>query len=195
MNTVKFFFGFGICLFSIILLYNLMELNKLEDRYNKALQEHNRLLNEIDKDSCKIDSLQNIVDSLDNRYKLFNSPPARDAIDLINAIMQVESRGNDNAYRASEDAVGVLQIRRVMVDDVNRILARQGSIQRYTYEDRWNRIKSIEMFNIFCDYYNLTSAEEIARGWNGGPRGINNPYTLGYWNKVQIELEEGYASR
>ena len=66
--------------------------------------------------------------------------------------------------------------------------------QRKKSLDR-NRNKSIEMFNIFVDYYNLHTPEEIARCWNGGPRGINNPYTLGYWNKVEIELEEGYASR
>ena len=195
MNSIKIFFGIGICLFTVILVFNLKKLNTLESDYNKALQEQTRLLKEIDQDSCKLDSLQNVIDSLNKRYRLFNTRQGRNAIDLINAIMQVESRGNDNAYRASEDAVGVLQIRRVMVDDVNRILARQGKIQRYIYEDRWDRMKSIEMFNIFCDYYNLTDAEEIARCWNGGPRGINNPYTLGYWNKVQIELEEGYASR
>ena len=82
-----------------------------------------------------------------------------------------------------------------MVNDVNRILDRKNIDKQYTYNDRWNREKSIEMFNIFIDHYNLTTAEEMARCWNGGPRGINNPYTLGYWNKVENELEESYASR
>ena len=45
------------------------------------------------------------------------------------------------------------------------------------------------MFNIFCDYYGLTTAEEMARCWNGGPRGINNPATVGYWNKVKNRIE------
>ena len=26
------------------------------------------------------------------------------------------------------------------------------------------------MFNIFITYYNLNTAEEMARGWNGGPK-------------------------
>ena len=77
-----------------------------------------------------------------------------------------------------------------MVNDVNRILKRQGIDKRFTYFDRWNRNKSIEMFNIYVDYYNLTTAEEIARCWNGGPRGANNLNTVGYWNKVKSELDE-----
>jgi hypothetical protein len=46
------------------------------------------------------------------------------------------------------------------------------------------------MFNIFVDYYNLETAEEMARCWNGGPRGINNPATVDYWGKVKSELED-----
>ena len=54
-----------------------------------------------------------------------------------------------------------------MVDDVNRILKRKKSNISFTYNDRWSRKKSIEMFNIFITYYNLNTAEEMARGWNG----------------------------
>jgi hypothetical protein len=56
--------------------------------------------------------------------------------------------------------------------------------------DRWDRIKSVEMFTIYCDYYNLDTAEEMARCWNGGPRGIDNPATVGYWNKVKTNIEK-----
>ena len=106
----------------------------------------------------------------------------------MNAIMEVESNSNDSAYRADEDAVGCLQIRKCMVDDVNRILKRRKSDLRFTYNDRWSRDKSIYMFEIYCDYYDLTTAEEVARCWNGGPRGINNPATVRYWNKVKNEI-------
>ena len=44
------------------------------------------------------------------------------------------------------------------------------------------------MFAIYCDYYNLNTAEAMARCWNGGPRGIDNPATVGYWNKVSDKL-------
>ena len=82
--------------------------------------------------------------------------------ELINALINVESANNDNAYRSCEGAAGALQIRRTMVRDVNRILRRQKSNQQYTYEDRWNRQKSIEMFNIYCNHYNLFFALVIS---------------------------------
>ena len=64
--------------------------------------------------------------------------------EIVGAIIKVESSNNDSAYCASEDAVGCLQIRRTMVDDVNRILKRQGKDKRYVYIDRWSREKSID---------------------------------------------------
>ena len=76
-----------------------------------------------------------------------------------------------------------------MVNDINRILKRQGKTKRYTYEDRWCRVKSIEMFDVYCKHYNLNSAEEIARCWNGGPRGMNYQSTSAYWKKVQKGLD------
>ena len=107
---------------------------------------------------------------------------------LVSAIMFIESSYNDSAYRADEDAVGCLQIRKCMVNDVNRILKRQKLDLRFTYSSRWSRDSSIQMFEIYCKHYNLTTNEEIARCWNGGPRGINNPATVGYWNKVKDKI-------
>jgi len=111
--------------------------------------------------------------------------------DIINAIIQVESTGNDNAYCEPEDAVGCLQIRKCMVDDVNRILGRQGVTDNlYSYSDRWDRVHSIQMLKIYCSHYNLQTAEDIARCWNGGPRGGSKLQTLSYWYKVQQELND-----
>lgn len=111
-------------------------------------------------------------------------PPQQDIGVLVNAMIQVESRGNDSAYCAPEDAVGCLQIRPIMVSEVNRILKRQA----YTLQDRWNRTKSIEMLKVFAKYYKLTTFEDIARCWNGGPRGNEYASTDRYWNKVQTEM-------
>ena len=108
--------------------------------------------------------------------------------DLLNALIFVESSGNDSAYCKHEDAVGCLQIRQTMVNDVNRILKKQKSTLKFTYDDRWSRDKSIQMFEIYCQYYKLITTEEIARCWNGGPRGINNPATVGYWEKVKDKI-------
>ena len=107
---------------------------------------------------------------------------------ILSALMFVESRNNDSAHAISEDAVGCLQIRKCMVDDINRILKYQKSPLRFTYNSRWYRDSSIQIFEIYCNHYRLVTAEEIARCWNGGPRGINNPATVGYWEKVKNKI-------
>lgn len=112
---------------------------------------------------------------------------------LADAMIIVESQGNDSAYNPVEDAVGCLQIRRIMVREVNRLLELNHEDIRYQFEDRWDRDKSIEMFNIFVKYTwkdGQYSYEEIARCWNGGPDGCNENGTISYWNKVQNEIKD-----
>ena len=158
------------------------------------------LKNSIDQEEVKIqntiDSLQNVIDSLyheidtlqwENQIWDFNL--SNNTTHLISAMMFVESSYNDSAYNSYEDAVGCLQIRKCMVDDVNRILRRQKSDIRFIYDDRWLRNKSIKMFDIYCKHYGLTTAEQIARCWNGGPRGMQNEMTAGYWKKVKNQLD------
>ena len=154
----------------------------------ERLKKESKIQNTIDSLQYHIDSLQYINDSITQRYQIFDFEPVNNMIDIMNAIIEVESNNNDSAYRANEDAVGCLQIRKCMVDDVNRILKRRKFDLRFTYNDRWSRDKSIYMFEIYCNYYGLTTAEEMARCWNGGPRGINNPATVGYWEKVKNEI-------
>ena len=136
----------------------------------------------------QLDSLHKVIDTLQYEKEIFDFGNVSED-QMLSALMYVESSNNDSAYNANEDAVGCLQIRKTMVDDVNRILRRQKSPVRFTYEDRWSRYKSIKMFQVYCKYYNLTTAEEIARCWNGGPRGMNNPLTTTYWKKVQKNLD------
>ena len=166
--------------------------NEIEELNRQTIElkdEVEQLYISLEFDAEYITELESQLDSIHNRFMIFDSPPGRDVIDILNAIVQVESGGDPTAHAKGEDAVGILQIRKCMVDDVNRILTRQGISKRFTYMDRWDIIKSYEMFNIFCDYYGLTTAEEMARCWNGGPRGINNPATLGYWDKVENILD------
>ena len=119
----------------------------------------------------------NVVDSLD-------------LTPLVNAMIMVESSGNDSAYNHSERAVGCLQIRPIMVREVNRILKKTGQDERYDMEDRWDREKSLDMFHIWREYHHPNSDDEvIARNWNGGPNGFNKESTLKYWKKVRGRLE------
>ena len=104
------------------------------------------------------------------------------AIDtLLMAVMAVESNFDTMAYNSKENAVGVLQIRPIMVREVNRLLGEN----KYTLKDRWNKAKSIEMFNVIRSHLKGASDEEIARTWNGGYNGKNIPQTLQYWKKVK----------
>jgi len=121
--------------------------------------------------------------------------PTRDLTPLIDALMWVESRCDTSAYCKREDAAGVLQIRPIMVREVNRILDLKGSTYIFTLEDRWSKDKSIEMFNVVANYYHETSSyEKIARCWNGGPKGLQKKQTQKYWRKVQKRLNKNENS-
>jgi len=116
---------------------------------------------------------------------------AGDIDDLINAMIWVESRGDDSAYCKREEAVGCLQIRPIMLRECNRILELKNSTKRYTLLDRWARDKSIEIFHVVNQYYNKTNSyEAIARSWNGGPTWAQKSNTKKYWRKVQRKLKK-----
>jgi len=100
---------------------------------------------------------------------------------LLMAVMAVESNFDTMAYNAKENAVGCLQIRPIMVREVNRLLGKDS----FKLKDRWSKAKSIQMFNILRSHLKGASDEEIARTWNGGYNGKNIPETLQYWIKVK----------
>ena len=140
----------------------------------------------IQTDSATIDLMEYEMKRLEQENQVFGSMLAEK--DLIHAMIQVESRDNDSAYCAEEDAVGCLQIRPIMVNEVNRICKILGIKKAYSLEDRWSRSESISMLKIFVRFYDLKEFEEIARCWNGGPLGMDYASTEGYWNKVQNEM-------
>lgn len=108
---------------------------------------------------------------------------------LIDAMIQVESSGNDSAYCKRDESVGCLQIRPIMVREVNRVLSMSNDSRRYTMNDRWSRERSVEMFMVIYNRYHLDhSLEMVARCWNGGPNGHKMVATLGYWNKVKKNM-------
>ncbi len=103
---------------------------------------------------------------------------------LIDAIIYVESRGYVNAYNAKENAVGCLQIRPIMLKEVNRLLG----YNKYKLADRWNKQKSIQMFNVIKEHTTNPTNEKLARNWNGGWNGYKKQSTLKYWHKVKEQL-------
>jgi len=82
---------------------------------------------------------------------------------VIGALIQVESRGVSDARNGN--AVGVLQIKPIMVREVNRILRKDV----YKPEDRLDKQKSIDMAGIFYAYWiprwPKMSDRELAGRW------------------------------
>lgn len=112
---------------------------------------------------------------------------------LLEAMIQVESRGVENSIgdkHLGKPSVGVLQIRPIMVREVNRILRKHKVKKKYSLDDRYNREYSIEMFYIWRFYHHPDASDEVvARCWNGGPKGWKRKSTIHYWNKVKNEIE------
>lgn len=101
---------------------------------------------------------------------------------IMNAIIQVESKGNTNTK--SKDCVGILQIRPILVKDVNEYLEMKGSIKRFKMNDRLNAEKSKEMFILYQERYNpKNNIEKAIRLWNGGC-GYSKTKTENYYHKV-----------
>jgi len=114
---------------------------------------------------------------------------------LVDALIYVESRGNDSIigdkHLPGNEAVGALQIRPIMVREVNRILEIQGKTERFTLKDRFDRQQSIRMFMIWKNYHHKDSSpEKVARNWNGGPKGYKKDRTIKYWNKKEKQLNK-----
>ena len=104
---------------------------------------------------------------------------------LLNAVMAVESNFDSMAYNEKENAAGVLQIRPIMVREVNRLLGED----KYTLKDCWNKAKSIEMFNVIRSHLKGATDEKIARNWNGGWNGHKKQSTIKYWVKVKKQFK------
>lgn len=109
---------------------------------------------------------------------------------LIDALIQVESNGNPYAISSDSTCVGVLQIKKIVVDDCNEYLLMKGKKNKFNYEDRFNKEKSIEMFLLIQERYcnfkperSNTYIEHMIRLWNGGC-GYKLISTQSYYEKV-----------
>jgi len=101
------------------------------------------------------------------------------ALILSVPIAQVESNGNPCAYNKAEDAAGCMQIRPIMVKEAQRLGL------NFTLDDRWDCEKSKALFVAIQIVKGRTDPEEMARCWNGGPRGMQKESTLHYWEAVK----------
>lgn len=95
------------------------------------------------------------------------------------ALIWVESKGDERAVGKKDD-IGVLQITPILLQDCNRILG----YEKYNLNDRYNRDKSIEMFNLIQGHYNPQHDYHWAlKLWNSGA-------PLSYHRKVMDKFNE-----
>ena len=71
---------------------------------------------------------------------------------MAEAFAWVESKGDHMAYNEKEDAVGLLQIRPIMVREANRLLGEEA----FTLADRWEPLESIDIFCTVMEHLNPT---------------------------------------
>ena len=84
-------------------------------------------------------------------------------------------------------AFGILQIRKIAIDDVNRVYGTS-----YTHQDAFDIQKSEEIFKLYIKHWagkvcdrdgRDATTEDIVRIWNGGPRGYKKGSTEWYLKK------------
>ena len=103
---------------------------------------------------------------------------------LLSALIQVESNGSDHA-RGKHGELGALQIKSIMVRDVNRIMG-----THYTHQQVTNRTISIFIAESYFSHYGKhLSDESLARLWQGGPKALKRSSTRAYGRRVMRELE------
>jgi soluble lytic murein transglycosylase-like protein len=103
---------------------------------------------------------------------------------LLSALIQVESGGNDHA-KGRHGELGALQIKPILVRDVNRIMG-----THYTHAQVTNRATATFIANAYLNHYGRNlSDESLARLWQGGPKGLRRSSTRAYGKRVMRELE------
>jgi len=107
---------------------------------------------------------------------------------LLKSLVQVESGGNIKAIGDQGRSYGPLQIRKEVVDDVNRIYG-----TNYVHKDAFDLGKSYDIASKYLRYWIKVKKykptyENFSRVWNGGPMGPTKSATNSYWGKVKSQL-------
>ena len=108
---------------------------------------------------------------------------------VIDAIAQVESKKNPKVVSKDGRYVGYLQISEILVRQCNII----AGYKKYTYKDRYDKQKSIDMFIDFQEKYNPEgNYEKAIRLWNSGDLNCMNrkARTEGYFRRVMSKFSE-----
>ena len=103
---------------------------------------------------------------------------------LLSALIHVESNGNDFA-RGRHGELGALQIKPIMVRDVNRIMG-----THYAHAQVTNRATAIFIAHAYLAHYGRNlSDESLARIWQGGPKALRRSSSRAYGRRVMRKLQ------
>jgi hypothetical protein len=103
---------------------------------------------------------------------------------LLNAIRRVESGGNDMAIGDGGAARGPLQIHRALWTETCHRMRWDWKWPQDAHS--WNRSCAVAV--AYWRHYGMTTPEQMARSWNGGPTGPSKTATLAYWRKVKAQI-------
>ena len=115
---------------------------------------------------------------------------------LLDALVQVESSGRDDAVGDNGNALGSLQIWRVYWSDA---LEHEPAIGG-AYEDVRTRVYAERVVVAYWLRYAAAAVRDgdmqrLARVHNGGPRGHRKQATFAYWQRVSRAMEARHAAR
>ena len=109
---------------------------------------------------------------------------------LLSALIQIESHGNDHA-KGRHGELGALQIKPIMVRDVNRIMG-----THYAHAQVTNRVVATFIAgSYFAHYGRNLSDESLARIWQSGPKALRRSSSRAYGRRVMRELEMQLAGK
>jgi len=116
---------------------------------------------------------------------------------VIDAIAIVESSGDVNAFNRKENAIGLLQIRPIMVRDYNRIYGTSFD-HASAWDAQTSKMIAMGIFRHYTKNIDKVTAKHLAFIWNGGgsawvrvdaPRDDQKQRRLEiYWAKVVKNL-------
>ena len=116
---------------------------------------------------------------------------------LLDALIEVESNGKDDAIGDNGNAIGCLQIWKIYWTDAVERSGIGGS-----YKDCYDRAYAKSIVDAYMTRYakeawtnpKKFNAEKCARIHNGGPKGYRKQATEKYWKKVQKVLAMPHLS-
>lgn len=126
-----------------------------------------------------IEAMEMVYNHYQKQLRVDNEIKRRLKIVRVHAF--VESSLNSREYNKSENAIGYLQIRKIMVKEINL-----HTSFKFSHQQAFSKGISEKAFIAFQNEFNPTwDLELAARRWNGGRQGELKESTLEYYKKIK----------